>query len=90
VRAARLSRLHTRDRVAAVVTRSRDDVVACHVSFVQFLERSQERVLRLSIEHLVLVLEAIAIGTVIGVTLGVLVARRPAPGRSCSPRPGSS
>jgi osmoprotectant transport system permease protein len=54
------------------------DVVACHVSFVQFLERSQERILRLSIEHLVIVLEAIAIGTAIGVTLGVLVARRPA------------
>ena len=54
------------------------DVVACHVSFVQFLERSQERVLRLAVEHLVLVLEAIAIGTAIGVTLGVLVARRPA------------
>ena len=54
------------------------DVVACSVSFLQFLERSQERVLRLSLEHLVLVLEAIAIGTVVGVTLGVLVARRPA------------
>ena len=48
------------------------------MSFVQFLERQQERVLRLAVEHLVLVLEAIAIGTVVGVTLGVLVARRPA------------
>jgi len=48
------------------------------VSFAQFLERQQERIVRLSVEHLVLVLEAIAIGTVIGVTLGVLVARRPA------------
>jgi osmoprotectant transport system permease protein len=48
------------------------------VSFVQFLERQQERILRLSLEHLVLVLEAIAIGTVIGVLLGVVVARRPA------------
>ena len=47
-------------------------------SFLQFFERSQERVLRLSIEHLVLVLEALALGTLIGVTLGVLVARRPA------------
>jgi len=48
------------------------------VSFAQFLERQQERVLRLSVEHLVLVLEAIAIGTALGVLLGVLVARRPA------------
>ncbi len=48
------------------------------MSFWQFLERSQDRILRLSIEHLVLVLEALAIGTVLGVTLGVLVARRPA------------
>lgn len=53
-------------------------MVACHVSFVEFLERSQERIVRLSLEHLVLVLEAIAIGTVLGVALGVLVARRPA------------
>ena len=53
-------------------------MVACHVSFAQFLERSSDRILRLSVEHLVLVLEAIAIGTVVGVTLGVLVARRPA------------
>ena len=48
------------------------------MSFAQFFERQQERILRLSIEHLVIVLEAIAIGTVVGVTLGVLVARRPA------------
>lgn len=48
------------------------------VSFLQFLERQQERILRLSLEHLVLVIEAIAIGTVVGVALGVLVARRPA------------
>ena len=47
------------------------------MSFVQFLERSQERIVRLAVEHLVIVLEAIALGTVIGVTLGVLVARRP-------------
>lgn len=53
-------------------------MVACDVTFVQYLERSQERILRLSLEHLVIVLEAIAIGTVVGVTLGVLVARRPA------------
>ena len=54
------------------------DVVACLVSFAQFLERQSERILRLSLEHLVLVLEAIAIGAVLGVALGVLVARRPA------------
>ena len=47
------------------------------MSFVQFLERSQERIIRLALEHLVIVLEAIAIGTVLGVALGVLVARRP-------------
>ena len=53
-------------------------MVACLVSFAQFLERQSERILRLSLEHLVLVLEAIAIGAVLGVALGVLVARRPA------------
>ncbi len=53
-------------------------MVAWIVSFTEFLERQQERIVRLSLEHLVLVLEAIAIGTLIGVTLGVLVARRPA------------
>jgi osmoprotectant transport system permease protein len=47
------------------------------MSFVQFVERSQERIVRLALEHLVLVLEAIALGTVLGVALGVLVARRP-------------
>jgi osmoprotectant transport system permease protein len=47
------------------------------MSFVQFVERSQERIVRLALEHLVLVLEAIALGTVVGVALGVLVARRP-------------
>ena len=52
-------------------------MVAWGVSFVQFLERSQERIVRLALEHLVIVLEAIAIGTVLGVALGVLVARRP-------------
>ena len=48
-------------------------MVACLVSFAQFLERQSERILRLSLEHLVLVLEAIAIGAVLGVALGVLV-----------------
>jgi len=52
-------------------------VLASDVSFLQFLERQQDRILRLALEHLVLVLEAIAIGTVLGVALGVLVARRP-------------
>jgi osmoprotectant transport system permease protein len=53
-------------------------VVAYVVSLVQFLERQQDRIVRLSIEHLVIVLQAITLGTVIGVALGVLVARRPA------------
>ena len=52
-------------------------VLSSHVSFFDFLARSQDRVLRLSLEHLVLVLEAIAIGTVLGVLVGVVVARRP-------------
>jgi osmoprotectant transport system permease protein len=52
-------------------------VLASDVSFLQFLERQQDRILRLALEHLVIVLEAIAIGTVLGVALGVLVARRP-------------
>jgi len=52
-------------------------VLASDVSFFQFLERQQDRILRLALEHLVIVLEAIAIGTVLGVALGVLVARRP-------------
>ena len=49
------------------------------MTFVEFLGRSQDRVLRLAVEQLVLVLEAIAIGTVLGVLLGVVVARRPVP-----------
>jgi osmoprotectant transport system permease protein len=53
-------------------------VLSSNVSFFEFLGRQQERILRLSVEHLVLVIEALAIGTVIGVTVGVLVARRPA------------
>ena len=52
-------------------------MLASDVSFLQFLERQQDRILRLALEHLVIVLEAIAIGTVLGVALGVLVARRP-------------
>lgn len=47
------------------------------VSFFAFLERQADRVLRLGLEHLLLVLAALAIGTVVGLTLGVLVARRP-------------
>ncbi len=47
------------------------------VSFLAFLERQADRVLRLGLEHLLLVLAALAIGTVVGLTLGVLVARRP-------------
>ena len=47
------------------------------VTFVDFLGRQSDRVLRLGVEHLVLVLVALALGTVLGVLLGVLVARRP-------------
>lgn len=47
------------------------------VSFFAFLERQSDRVLRLGLEHLLLVLAALAIGTVVGLTLGILVARRP-------------
>lgn len=54
-------------------------MIESHVSFLEYVVRQQDRILRLSLEHLVIVLEALAIGTVIGVTLGVLVARRPAP-----------
>ncbi|MDQ3502035.1 MAG: ABC transporter permease [Actinomycetota bacterium] len=47
------------------------------MSFFAFLERQSDRVLRLGLEHLLLVLAALAIGTVVGLTLGILVARRP-------------
>ena len=47
------------------------------MSFLDFLSRQGERILRLGVEHLLLVLSALAIGTVVGVTLGVVVARRP-------------
>ncbi len=47
------------------------------MSFASFLERQGDRVLRLGLEHLVLVVVALAIGTVIAVLLGVVVARRP-------------
>ena len=47
------------------------------MSFFAFLERQADRVLRLGIEHLLLVLAALALGTVIGVALGVAVERRP-------------
>jgi len=52
-------------------------VLTSGVSFFTFLERQADRVLRLGLEHLLLVLAALAIGTVVGLTLGVLVARRP-------------
>lgn len=47
------------------------------MAFLDFLERQGDRVLTLGVEHLVLVLVALAFGTVIGVALGVVVARRP-------------
>ncbi len=47
------------------------------VSFSAFLERQGDRVLRLGVEHLILVLVALALGTALGLALGVVVARRP-------------
>jgi osmoprotectant transport system permease protein len=47
------------------------------VSFVDYLERNADRLLELGLEHLVIVLQALALGTAIGLALGVLVARRP-------------
>lgn len=47
------------------------------MGFLDYLGRNRERVLTLGIEHLVIVLEALVLGTVIGLLLGVLVARRP-------------
>ena len=48
------------------------------VSFWSYLERNSDRLFTLGIEHLVLVLQGLVLGTVIGVGLGVVVARRPA------------
>ena len=47
------------------------------MGFLDFLSRQGERIARLGLEHLLLVLAALAIGTAIGVALGVVVARRP-------------
>ncbi|HEU0100704.1 MAG TPA: ABC transporter permease [Mycobacteriales bacterium] len=47
------------------------------MSFWAYLERNYDRLLSLGLEHLVLVLQALALGTVLGVGIGVLVARRP-------------
>ena len=47
------------------------------VSFLDYLQRNSDRLLEQGFEHLVIVLQALAIGTVVGLTLGVLVARRP-------------
>ena len=47
------------------------------MGFFDYLVSNRERVLTLALEHLVIVLEALAIGTVIGLLLGVLTARRP-------------
>jgi osmoprotectant transport system permease protein len=47
------------------------------VSFLDYLQRNSDRLLEQGLEHLVIVLQALAIGTVIGLALGVLVARRP-------------
>lgn len=42
------------------------------MGFLDYLGRNRERVLTLSLEHLVIVLEALAIGTVIGLLLGAM------------------
>jgi osmoprotectant transport system permease protein len=47
------------------------------VTFPAYLERNADRLLELGLEHLVIVLQALALGTAIGLALGVLVARRP-------------
>lgn len=47
------------------------------MSFWDFLARQGERIVRLGLEHLLLVLAALAIGTAVGVALGIVVARRP-------------
>lgn len=47
------------------------------MSFWAYLERNADRLFSLGLEHLVLVLQALALGTVLGVGIGVLVARRP-------------
>ena len=47
------------------------------MSFWDFLGRQGERIVRLGLEHLLLVLAALAIGTAVGVALGIVVARRP-------------
>ncbi len=46
------------------------------MDFVDYLQRNADRLLEQGLAHLVLVLQALAIGTVIGLALGVLVARR--------------
>jgi osmoprotectant transport system permease protein len=47
------------------------------MSFWAYLQRNQDRILSLGLDHLVLVLQALALGTVLGVGIGVVVARRP-------------
>ena len=47
------------------------------MDFWSYLERNTDRLLTLGLEHLVIVLQALALGTVLGVGIAVLVARRP-------------
>ncbi len=47
------------------------------MSFFGYLDRNRDRLLSLGLDHLVIVLEALVIGTAIGLALGVVVARRP-------------
>lgn len=48
------------------------------MSFWAYLQRNSDRLLSLGVDHLVLVLQALALGSVLGVGIGVVVARRPA------------
>src|SRR5690606_10051631 len=60
----------------------RECVPACQdalMTFLEYLETRQEHLLELTIEHIVIVVEAIVIATVIGLVLGILTyqTRRP-------------
>lgn len=45
--------------------------------YLDYVDRNSDRILRLSLEHLTVVLIALAIGTVLGVTLGLVSYRSP-------------
>ncbi|MDQ3610304.1 MAG: ABC transporter permease [Actinomycetota bacterium] len=47
------------------------------MDFLDYLQRDSDRLLELSLQHLSVVLVALAVGTAIAVVLGIVVARRP-------------